>query len=71
MKALFWIGLAVLILGFVSLVLPIPRNERQGIEAGGMSIGVEVRTEERVSPILSAVMILGGAGLMIAAKGRK
>jgi len=70
MKALFWIGLAVLILGFVSLVLPIPRNQRQGIEAGGMSIGVEVRTEERVSPILSAVMILGGAGLMIAGKRR-
>ena len=70
MKPLFWIGLAVLIVGFVSLVLPIPRNQRQGIEAGGMSIGVEVRTEERLSPILSAVMILGGAGLMIAGKRR-
>ena len=70
MKPLFWIGLVVLILGFVSLVVPIPRNQRQGLEAGGMSIGVEVRTEEKVSPILSAVMILGGAGLMIAGKGR-
>ena len=70
MKPLFWIGLLVLILGFASLVVPIPSNERQGLEAGGMSIGVEVRTEEKVSPILSAVMILGGAGLMIAGKGR-
>ena len=70
MKPLFWIGLVVLILGLASLVVPIPSNERQGLEAGGMSIGVEVRTEEKVSPILSAVMILGGAGLMIAGKGR-
>ena len=71
MKPLFWIGLVVLILGFASLVVPIPRSERQGIEAGGVSIGVETQTKERVSPILSAVMILGGAGLMIARKGRK
>jgi len=70
MKPLFWIGLVVLILGFASLVVPIPSNQRQGLEAGGMSIGVEVRTEEKVSPILSAVMILGGAGLMIAGNGR-
>jgi len=70
MKTLFWIGLVVLILGFASLVVPIPSNERQGVEAGGVSIGVEVQTEEKVSPILSAVMILGGAGLMIAGKGR-
>ena len=70
MKPLLWIGLVVLILGFASLVVPIPRSERQGIEAGGVSIGVTTQTEEKVSPILSAVMILGGAGLMIAGKGR-
>ena len=70
MKTLFWIGLVVLILGFASLLVPIPHSERQGIQAGGVSIGVETRTEERVSPIVSAVMILGGAGLMIAGKGR-
>ena len=28
MKMLFWIGLVVLILGIVSLVVPIPRSER-------------------------------------------
>ena len=70
MKPLFWIGLLVLILGFASLMIPIPRNERQGIQAGDVSIGVTTRTEEKVSPIVSAVMILGGAGLMIAGKGK-
>ena len=70
MKFLFWIGLVVLILGFASLVVPIPRNERHGLQAGDVSIGVTTQTSEKVSPILSAVMILGGAGMLIAGKGK-
>lgn len=68
MKALFWIGLAVLILGIVSLVVPIPRSEREGFKAGGVSVGLETRHEEKVSPLVSAVMILGGVGAMVAGK---
>jgi hypothetical protein len=70
MKALFWIGIVVLILGIASLVVPIPRNEREGFKAGGVSVGIETRHDEKVSPIVSAVMILGGAGLLIAGKRR-
>ncbi len=68
MKTLFWVGLVVLVLGFVSLVVPIPRTERQGIKAGDVSIGVETHSDEKVPPLVTAVMILGGAGLMIAGK---
>jgi len=68
MKALFWIGTAVLILGFVSLVVPIPRNERDGFKVGGVSVGVETRREQKVSPWVSAVMILGGVSTMVAGK---
>ena len=70
MKALFWIGLVVLILGIVSLVVPVPRSEREGFMAGGMSVGVETRHQEKVSPLVSAVMILGGVGTMVAGKMR-
>ena len=68
MKALFFIGLVVLILGLVSLVVPIPRSQRQGLTVGGVSLGVETSHEEKVSPALSAVMILGGIVAIAAGK---
>ena len=70
MKAFFWIGLVVLILGIVSLVVPIPHSEREGVNVGGVSLGVETRHEEKVHPVLSAVMILGGLGAIAAGKAR-
>jgi len=70
MKILFWIGLVVLILGFASLVVPIPHSEREGLTIGGVSVGVENRREEKVSPAVSAAMILGGLGAMVAGKWR-
>lgn len=66
MKALLWIGMVVLVLGLVSFVVPIPRTEQGGIKAGGISIGVETRHSEKVSPIVGGLMILAGAGMMIA-----
>lgn len=70
MKALFWIGLAVLVLGIVSLLVPLPRNERDSVKVGGLSLGVETRHQEKLSPIVGAIMILGGAGMMIARRVR-
>jgi hypothetical protein len=70
MKVLFFIGLAVLILGVASLVVPIPNWERTGVSVGGVALGVETRHEEKIHPALSAVMILGGFGAMAAGKRR-
>ena len=68
MKPLFWAGLVLLMLGLAGLVIPIPRNQRDGVKVGGLSIGVETRHDEKAPPALSAVMILAGAGLMIAGR---
>ena len=68
MRFLFWIGLVVLVLGLASLVVPIPRTEKEGVKAGGISMEVQTRHSETVSPIVSAVMILAGAGMMVAGK---
>jgi hypothetical protein len=70
MKNLRWIGLAVLVLGLALLVIPIPQRERGGFRAGDVSIGIETKTSEKVSPIVVGVMILAGAGLMIAGRGK-
>ena len=69
MKALFWVGLAILILGIASLVIPIPHTDRESFKVGGVSLGVEAQHQERLSPVLSGVMILGGLGAM--AVGRR
>jgi len=58
----------VLILGVASLVVPIPHHEQQGLKAGGLSVGIETQHSETVSPIVSAVLILGGVGLIVAGK---
>lgn len=68
MKALFWVGIVLLVLGVLSLVIPIPRSEHSGIQAGGIHMGVDTHYDEKVSPFVSAVLILGGAGLMIAGR---
>jgi hypothetical protein len=62
--------MVVLLLRFVSCVVPNPRNDRTGFKAGGLSVGVETQHEGKVSPFVSAVMILSGAGMMVAGKMR-
>ncbi len=71
MKALFVVGLLVLILGVASLFVPIPQKDRAGIEVGGVSLGIETSHKEKVSPIVSGVMILAGAALMIAGQRQR
>ena len=70
MKPLTIVGVVLLILGIASLFVPIPHNENKGLSAGDVHIGVQVRHDEKVSPIISAVLIIAGAGLMVAG-GRK
>ena len=70
MRAVFWIGLVVLVLGVLSLIVPVPHREKEGIAIGGLSIGVETRHEERVPIAISAIMILGGLGCTVAARGK-
>jgi hypothetical protein len=66
MRVLFWVGLVVLVLGVASLFMTIPQRETHGIRAGDVSVGVQTTEHRKVAPIVSAVMIIGGAGMMIA-----
>ena len=66
MKMLLYAGLLLIVLGIASLVVPIPRSETEGIKVGDTNIGVQTSHSERVSPIISAVLIAGGIALSIA-----
>jgi hypothetical protein len=71
MKPLSWVGIVLVVLGLLSFVVPLPHNEHEGFSAGGMSVGVDTHHSETVSPIISAAMILGGAGILIVSRGRR
>jgi hypothetical protein len=66
MKMLLFAGLLLVVLGIASLVVPIPRTETQGIKVGDTNFGVQTSHSERVSPIISIVLIAGGIALSIA-----
>jgi hypothetical protein len=68
MKPLFGVGLVVLILGVLSFFIPLPHSEHHGISAGDVHLGVTTEHSDRVPYALSIVVVVVGAGLMMAAQ---
>jgi hypothetical protein len=66
MKILLFAGLLLIALGIASLLVPIPQTEKEGIKVGNTNFGVQTSHSERVSPIISVVLIGGGIALSIA-----
>lgn len=71
MRILFIIGIILLVLGGLSLFVPIRTREKHGFEAGGISVGVVTTQQEKVHPAVSAVLIGGGVLLMAVGLGRR
>jgi hypothetical protein len=69
MKALMLVGIAVLVLGILSFFVPVPHSEHHGVNIGDAHVGVTTHRENMVPPVVSVVLVVVGAGLMIA--GRK
>jgi len=68
MRTLLVVGVILVVLGVASLVVPIPKQERHGIDVGSVSLGVETTTREKVHPAISAILIAVGAGLIFASR---
>jgi hypothetical protein len=66
MKMMLFAGILLIVLGVASLVVPIPHSETEGIKVGKTNLGVQTSHSERVSPIVSIVLIAGGIALSIA-----
>ncbi|MGA7291433.1 MAG: hypothetical protein WBW53_12980 [Terriglobales bacterium] len=65
MKILLFAGLLLVVLGIASLVVPIPHTQTEGIKIGNTNLGVQSSHSERVSPMISVVLIAGGIVLSI------
>ncbi len=66
MKMMLYVGLLLVVLGLASLVVPIPHTETEGIKVGNTNFGVQTSHSERVSPVISVVLIVGGIALSMA-----
>jgi hypothetical protein len=71
MKALLAVGLVVLTLGIVSFIVPFPHSEHHGLRAGDLHVGVQTEHSERVSPAVSVLLVVVGAGIMIAGRNSR
>jgi len=71
MRGLILTGAILLLLGIGSLFIPISRRDRNGIDAGPISMGVTTTRREVVHPAISAVLIGAGVVMMFAARRRR
>jgi hypothetical protein len=63
------VGVLLLVLGVLSFFVPVPHSEHHGVNIGDAHVGITTHEEDRVPPGVSIVLVVVGAGLMIA--GRK
>jgi hypothetical protein len=68
MKALFAVGLIILVLGTLSFFIPVPRTEHHGVDVGDAHIGVDTHSSNLLPPAASIALVVVGAGLMFAGK---
>lgn len=68
-KALLLVGVLLVVLGIFSFFIPVPHSERHGVNLGDAHVGITTQHDEKVSPTVSIILVVVGAGLMLA--GRK
>jgi hypothetical protein len=69
MKALMLVGVVLVVLGILLFFVPVPHSEHHGVNIGDAHVGITTHDEDKVPPAVSIVLVVVGAGLMIA--GRK
>jgi hypothetical protein len=69
MKTLMLVGVVLVVLGILSFFVPVPHSEHHGVNIGDAHVGITTYDEDKVPPAVSVVLVVVGAGLMIA--GRK
>ena len=65
MKALRIVGVLLLVLGFLSLIVPLPRRERHGIKVGDAKFSIQTESTEKLPSAAGIVLIGGGVVALI------
>jgi len=60
------VGTVVLALGVLSFFVPFPHSEHHGVRLGDAHVGITTHDDQRIPPVMSIVLVVVGAGLMIA-----
>jgi hypothetical protein len=68
MKSLALVGIVVLVLGIISFVVPFPHYHHHGVSIGDSHIGVTTEHDEKLPPAAGVVLLVVGAGLIVAGK---
>ena len=70
MKSLTLLGAALLIIGILAFVVPIPHKEDHGVQIGDAKIAIQTEHSDRLPPVVGAVLVLAGV-VALAAGVRK
>lgn len=65
MRILAVIGIVVLVLGILSFFVPVPHNERHGVNLGDASLSVTTHHDQVLPPAVGGVLCAVGAVLLI------
>jgi len=68
MKALLLVGVLLIVLGIFSFFVPVPHSEHHGVNLGDARVGITTEHDEKVSPTISIILVVVGAGLMWAGR---
>jgi hypothetical protein len=66
LKALMLVGVVLVVLGIVSFFVPFPQSHHHAVRMGDAHVGVTTHDDQKVPPVASIVLVVVGAGLMIA-----
>jgi uncharacterized membrane protein HdeD (DUF308 family) len=69
MKPVMVVGIIFIVLGILSFAMPFPHYSHHGFRVGDSHVGVTTEHDEKLPPVIGIVLVVAGAGLMIAGKG--
>jgi hypothetical protein len=65
MKALPLVGVLLLVLGVLSLIVPVPHREKHGVKFGDAKISVETESSDKLPPAVGVVLLAGGVVALV------